>query len=70
MIQQMEIWFPAYRRHDRARIGASDAMMALLASRRLATERLSSVGDSETRLPQAFPNVPDLIQAQLRHVGR
>jgi hypothetical protein len=60
MLQHMEIWFPAYRRHDRARIRASDAMMALLASSRLATERLSSVGEPEILLPQAFPDVADL----------
>ena len=56
----MEIWFPAYRRHDQARIGTNDAIMALVASSRLAEKTLVEVQDESALVPLIFPGVPDL----------
>lgn len=56
----MEIWFPAYRRHEAARIRASDAVMALLAATRIAVHKLADVGDQSEMLPIAMAEIPDL----------
>lgn len=58
--------FPAYRRHEEARIRANDAMMIQLASSRLTSDRLSHCDDQDAFLPDAFPHVPDLRRMNRR----
>lgn len=58
----MPVQFPAYRRHDEARIRVNDTLMAILASSRLAESLLESVADKNLLLPEAFPDRPDLTR--------
>ena len=56
----MLVYYPGYREFQLSRIGASDAMMALLVSSRLARHTLTLNEEATLRLPQIFPRVPEI----------
>ena len=52
--------FPAYRRHEAARIEANDAMMTLLVATRLAAHTLRLHDGADLLLAHTFPSVADV----------
>ncbi|MGH3852247.1 MAG: hypothetical protein ACRDR6_01860 [Pseudonocardiaceae bacterium] len=61
-----EVRFAEYRRYEARRVGASDAMMALLAGAGMASHMLQLTHGSQHLLPEVFPRVPHIGRFNLR----